>query len=79
MATASPFIFAAAAAFIAASAPINVASAKVCSCRYDGGRVQVGELVCIKRGDRLELAVCAMNANNTTWTFLGRDCNAFVS
>ena len=80
MHTPAPLRAAVLAVLTATSAPTAMAQGgQDCSCRHAGGRVQLGETACLKRGGKFELAMCDMTANNTSWTFLGEECADLVS
>jgi hypothetical protein len=45
-----------------------------CPCRYAGGDVPSGTVVCLTVGGQSSLAVCDMAQNNPTWRILNRPC-----
>jgi len=45
-----------------------------CTCRYDGGRVELGQTVCMKTPQGERLARCDMAINNPSWTFIDALC-----
>lgn len=50
------------------------ASAIDCTCRFRGANYNLGDLVCLKTANGLELAQCQMVLNNTSWKFLSEQC-----
>ncbi|MBA5776718.1 hypothetical protein H2509_06205 [Stappia sp. F7233] len=50
------------------------ASAVDCTCRFRGSDYNLGDTVCLKTANGLELAQCQMVLNNTSWKFLSEQC-----
>lgn len=47
-----------------------------CTCRYDGGDVQEGELACISTAQGRSLARCEKVQNVSSWKILNQPCDA---
>ncbi|WP_245566139.1 hypothetical protein [Stappia stellulata] len=45
-----------------------------CTCRYFGQDYQLGETVCLRGPNGMQLARCSMLLNNTTWKPLEDGC-----
>lgn len=50
-----------------------------CRCRFPGGRVALGSVVCLKRGGAHVLAQCVLVENNTNWKLLDQPCDQPLS
>jgi hypothetical protein len=45
------------------------------SCRYAGGDVEPGAVVCLEVSGKRSFARCEMVLNNSSWSFLGTPCS----
>ncbi|MGQ0674864.1 MAG: hypothetical protein ACT4N4_02080 [Rhodospirillales bacterium] len=45
-----------------------------CTCRYSGGKIDLGQTICIVTPQGQRLARCDMAINNPSWTFLDAPC-----
>lgn len=50
-----------------------------CTCRYKEGRAELGDTVCILKGDHLVTAQCQMMLNNPNWQVLRQGCDTPTS
>ncbi|MET1415542.1 hypothetical protein ABVF61_24945 [Roseibium sp. HPY-6] len=45
-----------------------------CTCRYKGEDYGIGESICLKSPDGMQMATCSMVLNNTSWKFSNAPC-----